>query len=157
MNIQIFAIAFVQSSDKSFKGNEAPFIQPPESERTPKAPTIYAVSLKDRYAVGLVDPDKKEGEEKDRDRLPPLTEQEFKKLPFDNYTDSNIRELKIISSKTFDPLTSIVEEMIKNDTILSDHDGMHSFNSSKIKNKFGETELERIFIAQNMYLDSETY
>jgi hypothetical protein len=54
MNIQIFS-SFAQNSDKSFKGNEAPFIH---------------------------------------------------------------------------------------DTILSDHDGMHSFNSSKIKNKFGETQLE---------------
>jgi hypothetical protein len=69
MNIQIF-LAFAQNSDKSFKGNEAPFIH---------------------------------------------------------------------------------------DTILSDHDGMHSFNSSKIKNKFGETQLQKIFIGQNMSCDSETY
>jgi hypothetical protein len=40
---------------------------------------------------------------------------------------------------------------------LSDQDGMHSFNSSKIKNKFGETQLEKIFIAQNMYPDPITY
>jgi len=64
MNIQIFSIAFAQNSDKSFKGNEAPFIQPPKSERTPKAPPLYAVSLKDRYAVGLEDPDKKEEKRK---------------------------------------------------------------------------------------------
>ena len=157
MNIQIFSIAFAQNSDKSFNGNEAPFIPPPESERIAKAPPIDAVSLNDRYAVDLEDPDKKEGEEKEKDRLPPLTEQEFKKLPFDSNTDPNLTELKIISSKTFDPLTSIVEEIIKNDTILSDDDGMYSFNSSKIKNKFGETHLEKIFIAQNMCRDSETY
>ncbi|MGH9981905.1 MAG: hypothetical protein ACRD6U_10180 [Nitrososphaeraceae archaeon] len=34
---------------------------------------------------------------------------------------------------------------------------MHSFNSSKIKNKFGETQLQKIFIGQNMSRDSETY
>jgi hypothetical protein len=64
MNIKIFSIAFAQNSDKSFKENEAQVIPPPESERTPKAPPIYAVSLRDRYAVGLEDPNKKEGEER---------------------------------------------------------------------------------------------
>ena len=157
MDIQIFSISFAQNSDKSFKGNEAPFIPPPESERTPKAPPSDAISLNDRPTVGLEDTDEEEREEKDRDRLPPLTEQELKELPFDNITDPNLTELKIISSKTSDPLTSIVEEIIKNDTILSDDGGINSFNSSKIKNKFGETQLEQIFIAQNMSLESETY
>lgn len=157
MNIQIFSIAFAQNSDKSFKGKKAPFSPLTESERTPKAPPIEAVLLNDRYGVDLEDPNKKEREEKDRDRLPPLIEQEFKKLMFDSKTDPNLAELKIISSKTFDPLTSIVEEIIKNDTILSDDIGMYSFNSSKIKHKFDETQLEKIFIAHNMYRNSETY
>jgi hypothetical protein len=157
MDMQIFSISFAQNSDKSFKGNKAPFIPPPESERTPKAPPSDAISLNDRPTVGSEDTDEEEGGEKDRDRLPPLTEQELKELPFDNITDPKLTELKIISSKISDPLTSIVEEIIKNDTILSDDDGINSFNSSKIKNKFGETQLEQIFIAQNMSRESETY
>jgi hypothetical protein len=138
MNIQIFSIAFAQTSDKSFKGNEAPFIPPPESERTPKAPPSDAVSINDRPAVGLEETDKDEGKEKDRDRLPLLTEREINELPFDNITDPELTDLKIISSKTSftDPIKSIVEEIIKNDTIISDDNDINSFNSSKIKNKY---------------------
>ncbi|HEX6645580.1 MAG TPA: hypothetical protein VF047_00200 [Nitrososphaeraceae archaeon] len=158
MNIQIFSIAFAQTSDKSFKGNEAPFIPPPESERTPKAPPSDAVSINDRPAVGLEETDEDEGKEKDRDRLPLLTEREIKELPFDNITDPELTDLKIISSKTSftDPIKSIVEEIIKNDTIISDDNDINSFNSSKIKNKFDDTQLEQIFLAQNMSQDSET-
>jgi hypothetical protein len=158
MNIQIFLIAFAQTSDKSFKGNEAPFIPPPESERTPKAPPSDAVSINDRPAVGLEETDEDEGKEKDRDRLPLLTEREIKELPFDNITDPELTDLKIISSKTLftDPIKSIVEEIIKNDTIISDDNDINSFNSSKIKNKFDDTQLEQIFLAQNMSEDSET-
>ena len=159
MNIQIFSIAFAQTSDKSFKGNEAPFIPPPESERTPKAPPSDAVSINDRPAVGLEETDEDEGKEKDRDRLPLLTEREIKELPFDNITDPELTDLKIISSKTSftDPIKSIVEEIIKNDTIISDDNDINSFNSSKIKNKFDDTQLEQIFLAQNMSQDSETF
>ena len=158
INIQIFSIAFAQTSDKSFKGNEAPFIPPPESERTPKAPPSDAVSINDRPAVGLEETDEDEGKEKDRDRLPLLTEREIKELPFDNITDPELTDLKIISSKTSftDPIKSIVEEIIKNDTIISDDNDINSFNSSKIKNKFDDTQLEQIFLAQNMSQDSET-
>jgi hypothetical protein len=93
MNIQIFSLAFAQTSDKSFKGNEAPFIPPPESERIPKAPPSDAISINDRPAVGLEDSEEKVGEEKDRDRLPPLTEREIQELPFDNITAPSLREL----------------------------------------------------------------
>jgi len=158
LNIQIFSIAFAQTSDKSFKGNEAPFIPPPESERIPKAPPSDAISINDRPAVGLEDSEEDEGgEEKDRDRLPPLTEKEIQELPFDNITAPSLTELKIISSNTSftDPIKSI-EEIIKNDTIISDDNNINSFNSSKIKNKFDITKMEQIFIAQNMSQDLET-
>jgi hypothetical protein len=157
MNIQIFSLAFAQTSDKSFKGNEAPFIPPPESERIPKAPPSDAISLNDRLAVGLEDSEEKV-EEKDRDRLPPLTEREIQELPFDNITAPSLTELKIISSNTSftDPIKSIVEEIIKNDTLISDDNNINSFNSSKIKNKFDNTKMEQIFIAQNMSQDLET-
>ena len=157
MNIQIFSITFAQTSDKSFKGNEAPFIPPPESERIPKAPPSDAISINDRPAVGLEDSEEG-GEEKDRDRLPPLTEREIQELPFDNITAPSLTELKIISSNTSftDPIKSIVEEIIKNDTLISDDNNINSFNSSKIKNKFDNTKLEQIFIAQNMSQDLET-
>jgi hypothetical protein len=158
LNIQIFSIAFAQTSDKSFKGNEAPFIPPPESERIPKAPPSDAISINDRPAVGLEDSEEEGGEEKDRDRLPPLTEREIQELPFDNITAPSLTELKIISSNTSftDPIKSIVEEIIKNDTIISDDNNINSFNSSKIKNKFDNTKMEQIFIAQNMSQDLET-
>ena len=158
LNIQIFSLAFAQTSDKSFKGNEAPFIPPPESERIPKAPPSDAISINDRPAVGLEDSEEEGGEEKDRDRLPPLTEKEIQELPFDNITAPSLTELKIISSNTSftDPIKSIVEEIIKNDTIISDDNNINSFNSSKIKNKFDSTKMEQIFIAQNMSQDLET-
>ncbi|HEY6659141.1 MAG TPA: hypothetical protein VIZ62_11500 [Nitrososphaeraceae archaeon] len=158
MNIQIFSLAFAQTSDKSFKGNEAPFIPPPESERIPKAPPSDAISINDSPAVGLEDSEVKVGEEKDRDRLPPLTEREIQELPFDNITAPSLTELKIISSNTSftDPIKSIVEEIIKNDTLISDDNNINSFNSSKIKNKFDNTKMEQIFIAQNMSQDLET-
>jgi hypothetical protein len=159
MNMQIFSIAFAQTSDKSFKGNEASFIPPPESERIPKAPPSDAISINDRPTVGLEDSEEEEGgEEKDRDRLPPLTEREIQELPFDNITAPSLTELKIISSNTSftDPIKSIVEEIIKNDTLISDDNNINSFNSSKIKNKFDNTKMEQIFIAQNMSQDLET-
>ena len=158
MNIQIFSITFAQTSDKSFKGNEAPFIPPPESERIPKAPPSDAISINDRPAVGLEDSEEGGGEEKDRDRLPPLTEREIQELQFDNITAPSLTELKIISSNTSftDPIKSIVEEIIKNDTLISDDNNINSFNSSKIKNKFDNTKMEQIFIAQNMSQDLET-
>src|SRR5215213_9521999 len=161
MDMQIFSIAFAQPSDKSFKGAEAPFIPPPESERIPKAPPIDGISINDIPPVGLgvtEEEEKDGGEEKDRDRLPPLTIREIKELPFDNITDSALIELKIISSNNSftDPIKSIVEEIIKNDTLISDNNNINSFNSSKIKNKFDDTRLEQIFIAQDMYQDWET-
>src|SRR5215204_5707857 len=161
MDIKIFSIAFAQPSDKSFKGAEAPFIPPPESERIPKAPPSDGISINDIPPVGLGDTEKEEkdgGEEKDRDRLPPLTIREIKELPFDNITDSALIELKIISSNNSftDPIKSIVEEIIKNDTLISDNNNINSFNSSKIKNKFDDMRLEQIFIAQDMSQDWET-
>jgi hypothetical protein len=158
MDIQIFSLAFAQTSDRSFKGNEATFIPPSESERTPKAPPSDAISINDLPAVGLEETDEGEGKEKDRDRLPLLTEREIKELPFDNITDPELTDLKIISSKTSftDPIKRIVEEIIKNDTIISDDNDLNSFNSLKIKNKFDDTQLEQIFLAQNMSQDSET-
>src|SRR5215208_2332623 len=161
MDMQIFSIAFAQPSDKSFRGAEAPFIPPPESERIPKAPPSDGISINDIPPVGLgvtEEEEKDGGEEKDRDRLPPLTIREIKELPFDNITDSALTELKIISSNNSftDPIKSIVEEIIKNDSLISDNNNINSFNSSKIKNKFDDTRLEQIFIAQDMSEDLET-
>jgi hypothetical protein len=161
MDLQIFSISFAQPSDKSFKGAEAPFMPPPESERIPKAPPSDGMSINDIPLVGLGETAEEEedgGEEKDRDRLPPLTIREIKELPFENITDPALTELKIISSNNSftDPIKSIVEEIIKNDTLISDNNNINSFNSSKIKNKFDDTRLEQIFIAQNMSQDLET-
>lgn len=158
MDIQIFSLAFAQTSDRSFKGNVATFIPPSESERTPKALPSDAISINDLPPVGLEETDEGEGKEKDRDRLPLLTEREIKELPFDYITDLELTDLKIISSKTSftDPIKRIVEEIIKNDIIISDDNDLNSFNSLKIKNKFDDTHLEQIFLAQNMSQDFET-
>jgi hypothetical protein len=158
MHMQIISIAFAQTSDKSFKGNEAPFILPPESDRTPKVPPSDAISIKDRPSIAVEDTDEEEEVEIDKDRLPPLTAREIQELPFDTINDPELREVKIIPNETSfsDPIKSIVEEIIKNETIISNNDDINSFNSSKIKNKFDDTQLEQIFIAQNLSQDSET-
>ena len=159
MDSKIFLIAFAQSSDKSFKGAEAPFIPPRESERIPETPPNDGISINTLPLGGLEDTVKENGgEEKDRDRLPPLTEREIKELPFDNINDSALTDLKIISTNTSytDPIKSIAGEIIKNDIIILDDDNINSFNSSKIKNKFDDTQLEQIFIAQDMSQDLET-
>jgi hypothetical protein len=158
MDIQTISIAYAQTSDKSFKGNEAPFIPPPESDRTPKAPPSDAISIKDRPSIGVEDTDEEEEEEIDKDRLPPLTAREIQELSFDTINDPEFREVKIIPNETSfsDPIRSLVQEIIKNETIISNDNDIISFNSSKIKNKFDDTQLEQIFIAQNMSRDSET-
>ena len=75
LNLQSFPIAFAQTSDKSFKGNEAPFIPPPESERIPKAPPSDALSIKDSPPVGITDTE--EEVETDKDKLPPIFSASF--------------------------------------------------------------------------------
>ena len=157
LNLQNFPIAFTQTSDKSFKGNEAPFIPPPESERIPKAPPSDAVSIKDSPPVGITDSEEEEEEvETDKDMLPPLTAGEIKELPFDTINDSELKDIQIISNATSssDPIKSILEKIIKNDSIISNANDIDSFNLSKIKNKFNDTQLEQIFTAQNMSRDS---
>ena len=157
LNLQNFPIAFTQTSDKSFKGNEAPFIPPPESERIPKAPPSDAVSIKDSPPVGITDSEEEEEEvETDKDMLPPLTAGEIKELPFDTINDSELKNIQIISNETSssDPIKSILEKIIKNDSIISNANDIDSFNLSKIKNKFNDTQLEQIFKAQNMSRDS---
>src|SRR6185295_237070 len=98
LNLQSFPIAFAQTSDKSLKGNEAPFIPPPESERIPKAPPSDALSIKDSPPVGITDTE--EEVETDKDKLPPLTAREIKELPFDTINDSELKDIKIISNET---------------------------------------------------------
>jgi hypothetical protein len=158
LNLQSFPIAFAQTSDKSFKGNEAPFIPPPESERIPKAPPSDALSIKDSPPAEITD-NEKEGEEEvetDKDKLPPLTASEIKELPFDTINDSELKDIKIISNETSssDPIKSILEEITKNDSTISNDNDIDSLNLSKIKNKFNDTQLQQIFIAQNMSTDS---
>jgi hypothetical protein len=156
LNLQNFPSAFTQTSDKSFKGNEPPFIPPPESERIPKAPPSDAVSIKDSPPVGITDSEEEEEVETDKDMLPPLTAREIKELPFDTINDSELKNIQIISNETSssDPIKSILEKIIKNDSIISNANDIDSFNLSKIKNKFNDTQLEQIFTAQNMSRDS---
>jgi hypothetical protein len=55
MDSQIFSIALVQSSNKSFKGAEAPFIPSHEFERIPKAPPSDCISINNLSLGGLED------------------------------------------------------------------------------------------------------
>ena|GEM_PF-1452974 len=153
MDIHILTVTFAQTFGKSFKGNALPFILPPDSERTPKDAPTDAISITEIPDEKLVD---KEEKELDRDRLQPLTQQEIQELPLGN-NDLEVKELKIIANETSfcDPIKSVVEEIINNDTILSENNNTPSLNSSKIKNKFDKANLEQIFTAQKNSLDSE--
>ena len=153
MDIHILTVTFAQTFGKSFKGNALSFILHPDSERTPKDVPTDAISITEIPDEKLVD---KEEKELDRDRLQPLTQQEIQELPLGN-NDLEVKELKIIANETSfsDPIKSVVEEIINNDTILSENNNTHSLNSSKIKNKFDKANLEQIFTAQKNSLDSE--
>jgi hypothetical protein len=144
-----------QENDKSFKGDIAPFVPPPATERGPQTPPSDAISVEDLPPTDEAEEvlDKEQAAiEGERDPLPPLTEKEFKEFLFDNETDET-KSLTIIPNATSfeDPIKSVVEEIIKNESIISDDAGTVAFNTSNIK--FEKERLDQLFNAQQVATD----
>ena len=151
-----YATILAQENDKSFKGDIAPFIPPPATERGPQTPPSDAISVQDLppsdEAEEEVFDEEQAAIEGERDPLPPLTEREFQEFLFDNETDET-KSLTIIPNATSfeDPIKSVVEEIIKNESIISDDVGAVAFNTSNIK--FEKERLDQLFNAQQVATD----
>ena len=134
-------------TDKSFKGTGAPFIPPPLSER---------LGLISGNNFEFEDEDG-EDEETDRDELPVLTKQERDEFLRDNL-DSIESDRLTVSSKEIidnatDPISSIVEEIVKNESIISDEESVPSSESSIIK--FKDRNLRQLLDAQKVAAETE--
>jgi len=151
-----YATILAQENDKSFKGDIAPFIPPPATERGPQTPPSDAISVQDLppsdEAEEEVFDEEQAAIEGERDPLPPLTEREFQEFLFDNETDET-KSLTIIPNATSfeDPIKSVVEEIIKNESIISDDAGTVAFNTSNVK--FEKERLDQLFNAQQAATD----
>jgi len=147
---------WAQENDKSFKGDIAPFVPPPATERGPQTPPSDAISVRDLPPTDEAKEEVLDQEqaaiEGERDPLPPLTEREFQEFVFDNETDQT-KSLTIIPNATSfeDPIKSVVEEIIKNESIISDDAGTVAFNTSNIK--FEKQRLDQLFNAQQAATD----
>src|ERR1044072_2662820 len=116
----LITIPITGQTDKSFKGTGAPFIPPTTSERLGLIP---GNNFEFKDEVG-------EDEETDRDELPVLTKQERDEFLRDNL-DSIESDRLTVSSKEIidnatDPISSIVEEIVKNESIISDEESVPS-------------------------------
>ncbi|HET7644500.1 MAG TPA: Ig-like domain-containing protein [Nitrososphaeraceae archaeon] len=134
-------------TDKSFKGTGAPFIPPSLSER---------LGLTSGNNFEFEDGDG-EDEETDRDELPVLTKQEREEFLRDNL-DSIESDRLTVSSKEIidnatDPISSIVEEIVKNESIISDEESVPSSESSIIK--FKDQNLRQLLDAQKVAAETE--
>ena len=134
-------------TDKSFKGTGAPFIPPSLSER---------LGLTSGNNFEFEDGDG-EDEETDRDELPVLTKQERDEFLRDNL-DSIESDRLTLSSKEIidnatDPISSIVEEIVKNESIISDEESVPSSESSIIK--FKDRNLRQLLDAQKVAAETE--
>src|SRR5574339_199063 len=147
---------WAQENDKSFKGDIAPFVPPPATERGPQTPPSDAISVRDLPPTDEAEEEVLDQEqaaiEGERDPLPPLTEREFQEFVFDNETDQT-KSLTIIPNATSfeDPIKSVVEEIIKNESIISDDAGTVAFNTSNVK--FEKQRLDQLFNAQQAATD----
>src|SRR5574339_870810 len=147
---------WAQENDKSFKGDIAPFVPPSATERGPQTPPSDAISVRDLPPTDEAEEEVLDQEqaaiEGERDPLPPLTEREFQEFVFDNETDQT-KSLTIIPNATSfeDPIKSVVEEIIKNESIISDDAGTVAFNTSNIK--FEKQRLDQLFNAQQAATD----
>jgi hypothetical protein len=136
-------------ADKSFKGTIAPFVPPSSSERLGSLPGNN-FEFDDEEVVG-----DQEGEEEeiDRDELPVLTKQERDEFLSDNIDAIEADRLTVLSQEEtidedIDPISSIVEEIVKNETIIGDEEFVPSPESSIIK--FKDENLEQILDAQEV-------
>ena len=135
-------------ADKSFKGTIAPFVPPSSSERLGSLPGNN-FEFDDEEVKG----DQEEEEEIDRDELPVLTKQERDEFLSDNIDAIEADRLTVLSQEEtidedIDPISSIVEEIVKNETIIGDEEFVPSPESSIIK--FKDENLEQILDAQEV-------
>ena len=142
-------------SDKSFKGATAPFVPPSFSERLGSLPENNFEFEDDK---GVEDDDETE-EEIDRDELPVLTKQERDEFLSDNTDAIESDRLTVLSdegeivNEDIDPISSIVEEIVKNETIIGDEEFVPSPQSSILK--FKDQDLEQILNAQEVAPDPD--
>ncbi|MGZ5509408.1 MAG: hypothetical protein ACXWFC_02890, partial [Nitrososphaeraceae archaeon] len=134
-------------ADKSFKGTIAPFVPPSSSERLGSLPGNN-FEFDDEEVEG-----DQEEEEIDRDELPVLTKQERDEFLSDNIDAIEADRLTVLSQEEtidedIDPISSIVEEIVKNETIIGDEEFVPSPESSIIK--FKDENLEQILDAQEV-------
>ncbi|HEU5462202.1 MAG TPA: hypothetical protein VFU79_08030, partial [Nitrososphaeraceae archaeon] len=139
-------------SDKSFKGTFAPFVPPSSSERLGSLPG-NSFEFDDEE----VEADEEE-EEIDRDDLPVLTKQERDEFLSDNIDAIEPDRLTALSQEEtidddIDPISNIVEEIVKNETIIGDEEFVPSPESSIIK--FKDENLEQILDAQEVALEPD--
>ena len=139
-------------ADKSFKGTFAPFVPPSSSERLGSLPGNNF-----EFDDEEVEADEEE-EEIDRDDLPVLTKQERDEFLSDNIDAIEPDRLTALSQKEtidddIDPISSIVEEIVKNETIIGDEEFVPSPESSIIK--FKDENLEQILDAQEVAPDPD--
>ena len=140
-------------ADKSFKGTIAPFVPPSSSERLGSLPgNNFEFDADDEEEV---EGDQEEEEEEiDRDKLPVLTKQERDEFLSDDNIDAiEPDRLTALSQEEtidddIDPISSIVEEIVKNETIIGDEESVPSPESSIIK--FKDQNLEQILAAQEV-------
>ena len=138
-------------ADKSFKGTVAPFVPPSSSERLGSLPGNNFEFDDDEEEV---EGDQEE-EEIDRDKLPVLTKQERDEFLSDDNIDAiEPDRLTALSQEEetidddIDPISSIVEEIAKNESIIGDEESVPSPESSIIK--FKDQNLEQILAAQEV-------
>jgi hypothetical protein len=140
-------------ADKSFKGTNAPFVPPSSSERLGSLPGNN-FEFDDEEVVGEQEEEEEEEEEEiDRDELPVLTKQERDEFLSDNNDAIEADRLTVLSQEEtidddIDPISSIVEEIVKNETIIGDEEFVPSPESSIIK--FKDQNLEQILAAQEV-------
>src|SRR5215203_4689027 len=138
-------------ADKSFKGTIAPFVPPSSSERLGSLPGNNFEFDDDEEVVG---DQEEEEEEIDRDKLPVLTKQERDEFLSDDNIDAiDTDRLTALSQEEtidddIDPISSIVKEIVKNETIIGDEEFVPSPESSIIK--FKDQNLEQILAAQEV-------
>ena len=138
-------------ADKSFKGTFAPFVPPSSSERLGSLPGNN-FEFDDEQVEG------DEEEEIDRDELPVLTKQERDEFLSDNIDAIEPDRLTALSQEEtidddIDPISSIVEEIVKNETIIGDEEFVPSPESSIIK--FKDENLEQLLDAQKVAPDPD--
>src|SRR5215204_6304398 len=140
--------------DKSFKGTIAPFVPPSSSERLGSLLGNNFEFDDDEEEVEGNQEQEEEEEEIDRDKLPVLTKQERDEFLSDDNIDAiEPDRLTALSQEEtidddIDPISSIVKEIVKNETIIGDEESVPSPESSIIK--FKDQNLEQILAAQEV-------